>query len=159
MWCIVFTEDMHRSKNFYTWSIHRNQNLRLTTMWWAIGAGHHHHNHDFAAWVTSTRDIKLLAVNEPLITIEHCRCCNIFCVRRCNIGFCHGKCRANFTAQQWLEPFLFLCWCANTFQHFHVSCVGGRAVQALRGQRVLAEFGCNVGIVEVRQTFTSFGIG
>ena len=44
-------------------------------------------------------------------------------------------------------------------QHFHVAGVGCIAVEDLGCQRVLAEFGCDVGVVEVGQAFTGFGVG
>ena len=52
--------------------------LRLLFAWCGIRAGLHHGHHDFAARITSTTDVVLLAVYDPFITIKHGLSADIF---------------------------------------------------------------------------------
>ena len=48
---------------------------------------------------------------------------------------------------------------ADALEHFHVAGVGRGAVQRFGGERLLAEFGGDVGVVEVGEAFAGFGVG
>ena len=74
-------------------------------------------------------------------------------------GLGHGIGRADFAVQQRLQPLLLLRRRADALQHFHVAGVGRRAVHGLRGQRILAELGRDIGVVEVLQALAGLGIG
>jgi hypothetical protein len=57
------------------------------------------------------------------------------------------------------EPPLLLLGRAHPLEHLHVAGVRRRAVEALRSQRVLAQLGGNVGVVQVGQALTGLGVG
>ena len=78
---IVFTEHFHWPKNLDSWGVHGHQDLRVTTMRWRIWACLQHTNHDLAAWVACARDVILLAVNQPLVAVEHCAARKVLGIR------------------------------------------------------------------------------
>ena len=75
------------------------------------------------------------------------------------LRFGHGIGRADLAVQQRLQPLLLLLGRADLLQHFHVAGVGRRAVERLRRQRLLAELGGDVGIVEVGEAAADLGMG
>ncbi len=123
-----------------------------------VGVGHHHCDHDFAARVTGTSDVELLAVDDPLVAIEYRPGGDVSSIRRSHIGFGHGITRANLAVEKGFEPLRFLLGRSHPFQHFHVAGVGGVAVQNLGSDRVFAQFSRNVCVVEVGQPFTVFAV-
>ena len=150
---------MHRADNFNTGGVDRHKDLRLLTERFGIWRRLDHGNHDLAARITGTGDIVFLAVDDPFTVFQHGRGRDILGIRRRHIGFGHREGRPDFTGQQRLEPLFFLLWRPDPFQHFHVAGVGRGTVQRFRGQRAFAKLGRDIGVIEVRQTFTGFGIG
>ena len=75
----------------------------------------------------------------------------------CRLG--HGVGRADLAVQQRLQPLLLLLGRADLLQHFHVAGVGRRAVERLRRQRLLAQLGGDIGVVEVGEAAADLGVG
>ena len=68
---IVFTEDGHGAELLDTGRVGRNEDLRLSLVGRSVGVGDDHHDHDLAARIASARGPVLLAVDEPLLAVEH----------------------------------------------------------------------------------------
>ena len=149
MGCIVMSEHMHRAKNFQALRIHRHQNLRLLAVTRRIRAGLDHADHDFATRVARAGDVVLLTIDHPLIADEFSAGADVLCIGRRQARLSHAEARADFAVQQRLQPALFLFRRADPLQHFHVAGVRCAAVQTLGSQRLLAELGGNVGVIQV----------
>ena len=80
MWSVIFAEDLHTAHDLDTRVIHRDQDLGMLFVCVGIGVRHHHGDHDLAAWVTGTGDVELLAVDDPLVAIEHRTGGDVACV-------------------------------------------------------------------------------
>ena len=116
-------------------------------------------DHDLAARVAGAGDVVLLAVDQPLVAVEHGRAGDVLGVRRRHVGLGHRVGGADLAGEQRLEPLLLLLLRADPLEHLHVAGVRRAAVQALRRQRVLAELLGDVGVVEVRQPLAGLGVG
>ena len=125
----------------------------------ASGIGLHHHDHDLATGIAEAGDVVFLSVDDPFVTDKLCRGRDVLGIRRGDIGLGHGIGGADFAGQQRLQPLLLLLAGADALQHLHVAGVRRRAVHGLRGQRVLAEFDRDIGIVEIFQALAGLGIG
>ncbi|KIN78935.1 Regulatory protein, TetR [Sulfitobacter mediterraneus KCTC 32188] len=156
---IVMAKDMHRAQDLNTGVVHRHKDLALLAERFGVGGGFDHHDHDFAARITSAGDVVFLAVDHPFTVFQHRGGRDVLGIRRGDIRLCHRKGRADFTRQQRLEPCVFLLLGADPFQHFHIAGVRRRTIQRLRRQRVLAQLGRDIGVVEIGQAFAGFGIG
>ena len=80
-------------------------------------------------------------------------------IRRREPGLGHPEARADLAVEQRFEPLLLLLGCAHALEHLHVAGVGRGAVEALGGERVLAELLGDVGVVEVRQPLSGLRVG
>ena len=107
------------------------------------------HDHDLAARIAGAGDVVLLAVDHPLVAVEHGPAGDVLGVRRRDVGLGHRVRRADLAVEQRLEPLLLLLRRADALEHLHVAGVGRGAVEALRRERVLAELVGDVGVVEV----------
>ena len=72
MRCIVVTEHFHAFQNVHTLSVDGHQNLRLLFVGRCVRTGLDHSDHDFTARIASTRDVVLLAVDDPFVAIQYC---------------------------------------------------------------------------------------
>jgi hypothetical protein len=155
---VVFAEHVHRADDLTPGVSLGTRIMRLLLVRRRVGAGAHHGDQDLAARAAGTRDVVLLAVDDPLVAFQHRRGGHVLGVGRGVVQLGHRVGRADLAVQQRLEPLLLLLGRAHALEHLHVAGVGGRAVHALAGQRVLAQLGGDVGVVEVRQAFAGFGV-
>ena len=72
VWGIIVTEDVHRAHNVHALSVKGYQDLRLLLIGISVRIRTNHGDHDFATRITCTRDVELLAVNDPLVTVKNC---------------------------------------------------------------------------------------
>ena len=155
---IVVAEDGHRFDDLHAGRVLRHQDLRLLAMRWRVRVGLHHRDHDLAARIASAGDVELLAVQHPLVTIQAGLSGDLLGVGGGQIRLRHGVGGADFAVQERLQPALLLLRRTVALQHFHVAGVRGAAIQALRGDGVLAQFGGDVGVIQVLQAFAGFGV-
>ena len=156
---VVLSEDVHRPEDLEPFRVRRHENLRLARMRRTIWIRLDHHDHDLAARVTGAGDVELLAVDHPFVAVEPCLARDVLRIRRRDVGFGHRVRRADFAVQQGLEPFFLLRRRSDTLEHFHVSSIGCGAVETFRGERVLAELGRNIGVVEIREPLSGCVVG
>ena len=156
---VVVTEHGHRLDDVDARRVLRYEDLRLLAVRRRVGVGLHHSDHDLAAAVASTGDVELLAVQDPLVAVEARLGRDLLGVGRGEVGFGHGVGRPDLAREERLQPFLLLLGRAVAFEHLHVARVGGAAVQALRRDRVLAQFSRDVGVVEVLEALAGVGVG
>ena len=156
--CIVLAEHVHRPDDLHTGGIDRDEDLRLLLVRVSVRVRLDHGDHDLAAGVARTRDVELLAVDDPLVAVEHRKGADLLRVGGHHTGLRHGIRGADLSVEQRLEPLCLLLGRADTLEDFHVARVRCGAVEALRGQTVLAEFVGDVGIVEVRETLAGVGV-
>ena len=155
---VVVTEHMHRPDHLDARRVDRHQDLRLLLARCGVRVGLHHHDHDLAAWIAKAGDVIFLAVDDPLVAVEARGGGDVLGVRRGNLRLGHHIGGTDFAVQQGFEPLLLLLLGADPLQHFHVAGVRRRAVHRFRAERILAEFGGDEGIVEVRETFAGLGV-
>ncbi len=67
---IVFSKHFHRTNDFNTFRIHGHKNLRLAIMLGRIWISNHHDNHNFAARITCSGNVKFLTIDYPFIAIQ-----------------------------------------------------------------------------------------
>jgi hypothetical protein len=156
---MVVPEHVHRPDDLDARRVLGHQDLRLLFARRRVRIGFHHHDHDLAAGIAEAGDVIFLAVDHPFVADEFCRGRDILGIRRRDIGFGHGVGGADFTIQERLEPLRLLCGRADALEHFHVAGIRRRAVHGFRGQRILAELGCDIGIVEILQAGAGLVIG
>jgi len=118
-----------------------------------------HENHDLAARVTGPGRPPLATVDQPLITVTHGAGSHIGGIRRSNVRFGHGKRRANLTAQQRLQPPLFLRRAGVAHQDFHVAGIRCRTVERLGAQHRAPHDFCQRRVFKVAQPGPQFGLG
>ena len=157
--CVVAAEHFHRADDLDPGGVDRHEDLALLLVGVGVRAGAHHRDHDLAARIAGARDVELLAVDHPFVAVEHGRGLDLLGVAAHDAGLGHRVGRADLAAQQRLEPALLLLRGAHPLEHLHVAGVGRRAVEALAGQTVLAEFDGDVGVVEVAQALAGVGVG
>ena len=63
---IIMAKHVHRPQNLNARRVNWDKDLALLTKRIGIGGCFHHCNHDLTTWITSTRNIVFLAVNDPL---------------------------------------------------------------------------------------------
>ena len=68
---VVLAEHVHRPEDLDARRVHRHEDLRLALVRRPVGAGLHHDDHDLAARVAGAGDVVLLAVDHPLVAVEH----------------------------------------------------------------------------------------
>jgi hypothetical protein len=156
---MVVPEYVHRPDDLHARRVLGHQDLRLLLARRRVRIGLHHHDHDLAAGIAEAGDVIFLPIDHPFVADEFCRRRDILGVRRCDIGFGHGVGGADFTVQQRLQPLLLLLAGADTLEHFHVAGIRRRTVHGFRGQRIFAELGCDIGIVEILQACSGLVIG
>ena len=156
---VVLAEHVHGAEDLDPGRVHRHQDLRLALVRRCVRVGLHHHDHDLAARITGARDVVLLAVDHPLVAVTHGATGDVLGVRRRDVGLGHRVRRTDLAVQQRLQPLLLLLGRADPLEHLHVAGVGSRAVEALGGDRVLAELDRDVGVVEVGEPLTGVGVG
>ena len=144
---VVFAHHFHRAQYLYAGRIHGNKDLRLLLAGGGVGARLHHHDHDLAARVAGAGNVEFLAIDHPLVAIEHSRRADILGVRRGDARLCHGIGRADLAGEQRLQPLFLLRGRAHALQHFHVAGVGRVAVHGFRAIGMLAQLGGDIGIV------------
>ena len=128
---IVITEHRQWAHDVHTRCIDRYQDHRVLLMTRAFRIAQPHENQNFAAWVAGAGSPPFTTIDHPFITITHGAGVHVGGIRRCDIGFSHGKRRTNLAAQQWFEPLLFLRRAGVTHQHFHIAGVRGGTVEWL----------------------------
>jgi hypothetical protein len=156
---VVVTEHGHGPEDLEAGGVHRHEDLRLLQVGGRVRVGADHADHDLAAGVARPRDVVLLAVDHPLVAVEHRLARDVAGVRRCQRGLGHAVAGADLAVEQRLQPLLLLLGRADALDHLHVAGVGRRAVEALRRQRTLAELLGDVRVVEVAEPLPGFGVG
>ena len=156
---VIVTEDMHRAEDLDAGRVNGNEDLALLAEGFGIGRGLDHDDHDLAARIARAGDVVFLAVHHPFAVFQLGGHGDVLGIRRGDIGFRHRKGGADFAGQQGFEPLLLLLGRSHAFQHFHVAGVRRGTVQRFGGEGVLAQFGGDIGVIEVRQPFAGFGIG
>jgi len=91
------TENVHRTYNGQSRSVHGYQNPRLLTERLSIIAAFYQTNHDLAARITGIGDVVFLTIDDPFVTFQHCAGLNIARVRRSHVRFGHAETRPNLT--------------------------------------------------------------
>ena len=148
---VIVAEHLHRLDDLDAGRVLRNEDLRLLLARRRVRIGLHHHDHDLAARIAGAGDIVLLAVDHILVADELCRGRDVLGVRRSDVRLGHHVGGANFAVEQRLQPLLLLLLGADPLQHLHVAGIRRRAIHGLRRHRALAEFGGDVGVIEVLQ--------
>ena len=156
---VVGAEDVHRPQDLHAGRVDRHEDLRLLLVGVRIGIGADHRDHDLAARVARTRDVELLSVDQPLVAVEHGVGLHLLGIRAHHRWLGHGVGRADLAFEQRFQPFRLLLRRADTLEHFHVAGVGRGAVEALRGQPVLAQLVGDIGVVEIAQSFAGVRVG
>ena len=156
---MVGAEHMHRADHLHAGRVHRHQDLRLLQMRRRIRARLDHGDHDLAARIARVGDVVFLAVDHPLIALEHGGGRDVLGVRRGHIRLRHRIGRPDLAIQQRLQPRLLLLGRADALQHLHVAGIRRRAVQRFGGKVILAEFGGDIGVVEIGKSLAGLGVG
>ncbi len=120
-----------------------------------IRIGYHHADHNLAAHIPGTGDIKFLTADDPFITIEYGTRRDISRIGRSHAGLGHGKGRAYFSRQQRLQPLLLLCFRAITLQYFHVARIRCAAIERFRREPAAPHDLSQVGVFEIRNASTA----
>ena len=136
-----------------------HQDLRLLQVLGRIRVGLDHDDHDLAAGVAGTGDIMLLAVDDPLIPLEHGGSTDIGGVRGCDTRLGHSVSRADLALHQGFQPLLLLGLAAVLVQHFHVAGIRGGAVENLGGNVGLAHLFRQVGVLNGVEAGAGFTVG
>jgi len=110
-------------------------------------------------WVAGAGDVVLLAVDHPLIAVQHRLGGDVLGVGGGHRRLGHGVGRADLAVQQGLQPAFLLLGRADPLQNLHVAGVRRRAVHDLGGHGRLAQFHGDVGVVEVGQALAGLGVG
>ena len=155
---VVLAKHGHGPQDVEAGGVHGYQDLRLLLIARRVRAGLDHADHDLAARVASAGDVVLLAVDDPLVAIEHGSRVDVLGIGRGHVGLRHAEAGTDLTGKKRLQPLLLLLLRADALQHLHVAGIGRGAVQGLGGQRGLAEFGCDVGVVQVLQPFAGLRV-
>jgi hypothetical protein len=86
---VVVAHHAHRADDLESGRVGRHEDLRLPLVHGPIRVGLHHHDHDFAARIAGAANVKLLAVQHPLVSVEARLARDIFCVRRGEVRLGH----------------------------------------------------------------------
>ena len=156
---VGIAEHVLRTNDLEARRVGGHQDLRLAQIWWAVGAGLDHGDHDLAARVAGPGDIVLLAVDHILVAHQGGAGIDVLGVRRGRVQLGHGKGRTDLAGQQRLQPLLLLGRRADPFQDFHIAGVGCCAVHGLRRHAVLAQLNGDIGIIQVRHPLAGLSIG
>ena len=156
---VVVAEHVHRPEDLEAGRVHRHEDLRLLEVGGRVRVGADHADHDLAARVAGAGDVVLLAVDHPLVAVEHGLGGDVAGVGAGQARLGHAEAAADLAVEQRLEPLLLLLGRADPLEHLHVAGVGRRAVEALGGQRVLAELAGDVRVVEVAEALAGLGVG
>ena len=130
---IVHGKHVHGPDIFKAGGVDGHQYLRLLQVLGSVGIGLHHHDHDLAAGVAGAGHIVLLAIDDPLVAVQHRAGTDIGGIRGGHPGLGHGVGGADLAVHQRLQPLLLLGLAAVFVQHLHIAGVGGGAVEHLRG--------------------------
>ena len=156
---VVVTEDVHRPHDLDAGRVLGYQDLALLLVRRTVRVGLQHDDEDLAPRVAGARGVVLLTVDDPLVAVKHGATGDLLGIGGCDVRLGHDVRRADLTVEKRLEPLLLLLGGANPLEHLHVARVGRRAVHALGGDRVLAELGRDVGVVEVAEALAGLGVG
>ena len=156
---VVLAEHVHRAEDLDAGIRQRHEDLRLAAVRRSVGVRLDHDDHDLAARVAGAGDVVLLAVDQPLVAVEHGPAGDVLGVRRGDVRLGHRVGRTDLTGEQRLEPALLLLRRADTLEHLHVPGVRRTAVEALRRQRVLPQLLGDVRVVEVGEALAGLGVG
>ena len=155
---VVVAEHGHRAHDLEAGRAHRHQDLRLLELRRGVGAGLDHHDHDLAARIAGAGDVVFLAVDHPFVADEFSARGNVLGIGGGHAGLGHGIGRPDLAVEQRFQPLLLLLGRADALQHFHVAGVGRGAVERFGGERILSEFGGDIGVVEVGEPASDLGV-
>ena len=148
---VVVAEHRQRAHHGDAGRICRHQDHRLLGMAGRQWIGFSHHDVDLAARVAGAGDPPFVAVDHILVAVTLDAGGDVGRIRRGDVRLGHCKRRADFAAQQRLQPCALVLFGAIALDGFHVARIGRGAVEHFRRPHHAAHDFAQRRVVEVRQ--------